>query len=113
MHELSLCAAIADIAVRRSGEGQVEVIHVRIGQLRQVVPDTLLFCWSLVTAGTDLDTAALEIERVPAVLRCRACDTEQPLDDRVAFACAGCGSLDVGVIAGEEFLVTALELTKV
>jgi Zn finger protein HypA/HybF involved in hydrogenase expression len=26
------------------------------------------------------------------------------------FACAGCGGIDVQVVAGEEFLITSLEL---
>jgi hydrogenase nickel incorporation protein HypA/HybF len=113
MHELSLCAAIADIATRRSGEHRVEVIHVRIGQLRQVVPDTLQFCWSLLVEGTDLGATTLEIERVPAILRCRNCHTEHPIADTAAFVCVGCGGVHVDVVAGEEFLVTALDLERV
>ena len=113
MHELSLCGAIADIANRRAGERSVEVVRVRIGQLRQVVPDTLIFCWSMVTSGTDLDGAQLELERVPAVLECRGCGARLELGDQFAFACAGCGGLDVVAVAGEEFDVTSLELAGV
>ena len=57
----------------------VEVIHVQIGQLRQVVPDTLVFCWSLVTADTALDGSVLEVERIPALLKCRQCGAESDL----------------------------------
>ena len=110
MHELSLCGAIADIVARRAGERQVDVIHVRIGQLRQVVPDTLEFCWSMVSSGTELDGSALAISRIPAVLVYRSCGTEGGLGDDICFACSACGGVDVEVRAGEEFLVTELEL---
>ncbi len=112
MHELSLCGAIADIATRRAGERSVEVIHVQIGQLRQVVPDTLVFCWSLVTADTALDGSVLEVERVPALLKCRQCGAESDLSDSFTFVCTGCAGIDVAIISGEELLVTAVELVE-
>ena len=113
MHELSLCGAIVDIATRQAGTRRVDAVHVRIGDLRQVVPETLTFCWAMVTSGSELDGAALEIERVPAMLRCRDCKEQHGMADSIAFACASCGSIDVEVVAGEEFLVTALDLVKV
>ena len=113
MHELSLCGAIADIVSRRAEGREVEIVHVRIGQLRQVVPDTLTFCWSLVVADTSLQRARLDIERVGAQLRCRQCGCVFDLGDQLGFACAQCAGLDVEVVRGEEFDVTALELTPV
>jgi hydrogenase nickel incorporation protein HypA/HybF len=113
VHELALCGAIADIVTRRSGERRVAVVHVRIGELRQVVPDTLAFCWSMVTDATELVDAELEVERVPAELHCRACDQTLPMNDAITIICAACGSFDVEVTAGEEFDVTALELAVV
>lgn len=110
MHELSLCGAIADIACRRAGDRRVSAVHVRIGQLRQVVPDTLTFCWTLVVEGTELDGSALEVERVAAVLRCRSCAAEFGLIPPGALACTSCGNLDADVLTGEELDVTALSL---
>lgn len=113
MHELSLCGAIADIVTRRAGDARVGAIHVQVGQLRQVVPDTLEFCWSMIIAGTELDGSLLEIERIPAVLRCRSCGEQNHLGAVLTFACVACGGVDVEVVAGEEFLVTELELAEV
>jgi hydrogenase nickel incorporation protein HypA/HybF len=110
VHELSLCGAIGDIVTRRAADRKVEIVHVQVGQLRQVVPDTLIFCWSLVTADTALDGSVLEVERIDAALKCHACGTEQGLGETMVFACQGCGGLELEVIAGEEFLVTTLEL---
>ena len=113
MHELSLCGAIADIVTRRAGERHVAAVHLRIGVLRQVVPDTLAFCWSMVTDDTDLGGAALEVERVDAVLHCRECRRTLPMGEAVSLACTGCGSFAVDVVAGDEFEVTALDLAAV
>lgn len=110
MHELSLCAAIADIATRTAGGRPVAAVHIRIGQLRQVVPDTLEFCWSMLIAETELAQAALVIERVDAVLACRSCGGESPFDEELMFVCSHCGGTDVRVQSGDEFDVTALDL---
>jgi hydrogenase nickel incorporation protein HypA/HybF len=110
VHELALCGAIADIATRTAGERQVAAVHVRIGELRQVVPDTLAFCWSMVTADTELADCELDVERVAAVLHCAGCGQQHEMAGRLSFACPACGGTDVSVVAGEEFLVTAVDL---
>lgn len=113
MHELSLCGAIADIASRRAEGRPVRTIHLTVGQLRQVVPDSLLFCWTMVTEGTDLDGSNLALVPVPARLRCRTCQVDFALTSPPAFACPSCTGLNVAVVAGEEFEVTALEFACV
>jgi hydrogenase nickel incorporation protein HypA/HybF len=110
MHELSLCGAIAEIVSRRAAGRRVDVVHLQIGQLRQVVPDALTFCWSMLTEDTDLGGSVLDVDRVPAVLICRTCAVRSALAEPPALVCAGCGGLDVAIEAGEEFAVTALDL---
>jgi hydrogenase nickel incorporation protein HypA/HybF len=110
VHELSICGAIADIVSRRAGDRPVRVINLRVGQLRQVVPDTLAYCWELVSAGTFLDGSRLAIERVPARLHCRGCGSEAEIGDLPVFICVSCGGTDTRVVAGEEFLITSLDL---
>ena len=112
MHELSVCGSIAGIVERRAAGREVRVIHVRVGQLRQIVPDTLVYCWDLLCTDTTLAGSRLEVESVPARIRCRACDRTADLGDMPVFACANCNGLDVEVVAGEEFLITALDLAE-
>lgn len=113
MHELSICGSIADIVTRRAAQRQVETIHVRIGQLRQVVPDTLVYCWSLATADTELGGSVLEVESVPARVACRDCGQTTDIGDFPVFVCNTCNGVDVSVVSGEEFLITALDLAMV
>lgn len=110
MHELSICSSIAGIAARHAAGRQVSVINVRVGQLRQIVPDTLIYCWSLVSEGTSLAGSRIEVEAVPARVRCRQCGQTTDVGSVPSFACGGCGSIDVEIAAGEEFLITSLEL---
>jgi hydrogenase nickel incorporation protein HypA/HybF len=112
MHELSVCASIADIVSRRAAERRVAAIHLRIGQLRQIVPDTLLYCWSVLSADTELDGSVLEVENVRARIICNECGQETEVGEFPLFVCAACNGADVKVIAGEEFLITALDLVE-
>lgn len=110
MHELSLCQSIVDI-VDRSREGRrVVTVELTIGQLRQVVPETLASCWELVTHASDLAGSQLQIEHVPVELDCRACGSRGAMADELVIGCPRCGSRQVRVVRGEEFVVTALEL---
>jgi hydrogenase nickel incorporation protein HypA/HybF len=62
MHELALSRAIVDAALRHAEGRPVEVVHVRLGDLRQAVPRSLAFCFEIVARGTDCESAELEIE---------------------------------------------------
>ncbi|WP_233151370.1 hydrogenase maturation nickel metallochaperone HypA [Mycobacterium lehmannii] len=95
-----------------AGHGAVRIVNVRIGAMRQIVPDTLVYCWSLVTEGSDLHGAQLHVEQVPATIRCRACGHEHVLDAPIML-CPACESANVALVSGDEFLITSLELEKV
>lgn len=110
MHELSICSSIAGIAARHAAGRPVTVINVRVGQLRQIVPDTLVYCWELVSAGTPLAGSRIAVETVPARIRCQACGRTADIGDVPSLRCGGCGGTDVAIVAGEEFLITSLEL---
>jgi hydrogenase nickel incorporation protein HypA/HybF len=110
VHELSICGSIADIVSRRAADRRVETIHLRVGQLRQVVPDTLAFCWTMVSADTTLDGSVLDIEHIPARLECRDCGAMTELDYVPILVCSACTSTATTVVSGEEFLITALDL---
>ena len=79
MHELSICGSIADIVTRRAAGRSVKVINVRVGQLRQIVPDTLVYCWELVSADTSLAGSRISVESVPG--RGTSFVVEFPLED--------------------------------
>jgi hydrogenase nickel incorporation protein HypA/HybF len=109
MHELALSEAIADAVVARADSRSVTEARVRIGFLRQVVPDALAFAWEMVTEGTTLDGCALAIEHVPAVVACGGCGAHCVLTVPI-LVCGACGSTDVELRSGDEFLLVSIEL---
>jgi hydrogenase nickel incorporation protein HypA/HybF len=111
MHELSLCQAIADV-VRPYADGRhVDIVRVRIGALRQVVPDSLSFCWTLVRDYEEMPDAQLQLEFVNAEVRCRSCGRQSTITSRWSLLCAHCEGADVEVLRGDEFLVTSLDVS--
>lgn len=113
MHELSLCHAIAGVVKPHAAGRHIEVVHVRVGALRQVVPESLEFCWALVCQHLDdtmVDTE-LELEFVTAEVVCRACEQRSQIQSRWSVCCPACESADVEVVRGNEFLVTSVQVS--
>ena len=110
MHELSLSSAIVNTVVKHAAGRPVSVVSLRVGQLRQVVPDTLEFYFAFVAEGTVCEGARLEQEFVPALVRCPSCSDEWGLDVPI-FRCPQCGGA-AEVVSGEEFEVESIEVEE-
>ena len=111
MHELSLSGAIVNTAVKHADGRRVKLVSMRIGALRQVVPDTLEFYYDIDSKGTVCEGAVLSQEIVPARARCDACLAEWDLDLPL-FLCEECGGAGRPV-TGEEFEVESIEIVEV
>ncbi|MGH2850139.1 MAG: hydrogenase maturation nickel metallochaperone HypA [Solirubrobacteraceae bacterium] len=111
MHELSLSSAIVNTAVKHAGGRRVTLVSLRVGALRQVVPDTLEFYFEFVARGTPCEGARLELELIEARLRCEACEHEWDIAIP-AFRCPGCESGAVSVASGDEFEVESIEVEE-
>ena len=106
MHELAITQSVVDAVTERTGSAPVAAVRVWVGRLAGVVPDAMRFCFELVTAGTPLEGAALEIEQPEGLGRCRDCGKEFLLPDLVLLC--PCGSADVEVLAGRELAVASV-----
>ncbi|HWE66651.1 MAG TPA: hydrogenase maturation nickel metallochaperone HypA [Acidimicrobiales bacterium] len=111
MHELSVCDAIVGTTMKHAHGRPVTQVTVRIGHLRQVVPDALQFGWEILTDSTDLKGCALVIEQVPATVACQECGAESTLDMPI-LCCGSCGSFEVKLLSGEEFLIVSMDLAE-
>ncbi len=111
VHELSLCQAIAGVVKPHAQGRHIDVVRVRVGALRQVVPESLEFCWSLIRDHEDLPGAELELELIAAEVKCRSCQKHSQIESRWSVCCPHCTSADVEVVRGNEFLVTSLDVT--
>ncbi|HEY2601137.1 MAG TPA: hydrogenase maturation nickel metallochaperone HypA [Thermoleophilaceae bacterium] len=111
MHELSLSSAIVNTVVKHADGRRVTVVSMRIGALRQVVPDTLEFYFGFVSKGTVCEGARLEQELIPARVRCDPCGREWEIDMPI-FRCPGCGGA-AEVASGSEFEVESIDVEEV
>ncbi len=110
MHELAITQSVVDAVTERTGDARVTAVRVRVGRLAGVVPDAMRFCFELVTAGTPLDGAALEIEQPEGRGRCRACGAAFVVPDLILLC--PCGSADVDVVAGRELAVASVVIDE-
>jgi hydrogenase nickel incorporation protein HypA/HybF len=111
VHELSLSSAIVNTVVKHAAGRRVTLVSMRVGRLRQVVPDTLEFYFGFVARDTMCEGARLEQEIVEATLRCNPCGTTWAIEIP-AFRCPACGGSDVEVAAGNEFEVESIEVEE-
>jgi hydrogenase nickel incorporation protein HypA/HybF len=110
VHELAITQSLVDAVTEHTGGAPVVAVRLRVGRLSGVVPDAMRFCFELVTEGTPLQGAALDIEEPAGRARCRSCTEEFALQDLVLLC--PCGSADVEVLGGRELAVASVEVAE-
>ena len=111
MHELSLSSAIVNTVAKHADGRRVSVVNLRVGKLRQVIPDTLEFYFEFVARDSVCEGARLEQELIDARLRCRPCAREWAIEIP-AFRCPTCGGSEVEIATGNEFEVESIEIEE-
>ena len=111
MHELSLSSAIVNTVAKHADGRRVTAVNLRVGRLRQVIPDTLEFYFEFVARGTVCEGARVETETIDARLACRGCGADWQIEIP-AFRCPRCGAGDVAVASGDEFEVESIEVEE-
>jgi len=111
VHELSLSSAIVNTVAKHAEGRPVAVVSLRVGRLRQVVPDTLDFYFEFVARGSVCEGARLEQELIEARLRCHGCTHEWAIEIP-AFRCPACAGSDVEIATGDEFEVESIEIEE-
>lgn len=114
MHEMSIARSLLEVIEQYAPTNdsvRVKVVRLKIGELAGVIPDSLRFCFEVVSEGTVAQGAELVIETVPLVGRCQACGTDFHVEGYV-FLCPRCDSPQVELISGNELDVIELELEE-
>jgi hydrogenase nickel incorporation protein HypA/HybF len=111
VHELSLSSAIVNTVAKHADGRRVSVVNLRVGKLRQVIPDTLEFYFEFVARDSVCEGARLEQVLIDARLRCRPCAQEWAIEIP-AFRCPTCGGSEVEIAAGNEFEVESIEIEE-
>ena len=112
MHELSIAQNIFDLVEENvSGKDRIKVINInlRLGEISGVIPESLEFCFEVITKGTQLENALLKIEKIPLTAKCNSCSLEFCIKNLIFF-CPGCDSSDIKILTGTEMQVSEIEI---
>jgi hydrogenase nickel incorporation protein HypA/HybF len=108
MHELAITEGVVAAVLERLPQARVTGVRLEIGALSGVVADSVRFCFDLVTEGTSLEGAALDIDEPPARCQCRDCGAEFEPDWPVVLC--PCGSADVAVLSGDDLRIVSVRV---
>lgn len=108
---MSIAQSVLDVALeegRRHGLKRISVIKLQVGALAAVVPDSLEFCFEMLSRDTVAAGAELDIETVPIVARCSACRELFEVENYV-FLCPQCEEPALELISGRELSLVSIE----
>ncbi|HPE91941.1 MAG TPA: hydrogenase maturation nickel metallochaperone HypA [Synergistales bacterium] len=112
MHELSLVSSVVgSLEELAMGKGwkRITKVTLKIGKMRQVIPEVMVFSFSVASRGTIMEGSELEILEVPVRNRCLSCgeNWEGP-----TFLCPGCGGSEVETESGMEMDLESVEVEE-
>jgi hydrogenase nickel incorporation protein HypA/HybF len=112
MHELSATESLLRIVLdeaAKAGATKVTRISLKIGEWSTFVPDSIEFCFGIVSPGTAAEGAELDIEMIPVTYRCNGCGFEFAPQVET-LGCPKCGGRSTVLLTGREFYIDSLEV---
>ncbi|MFZ0218407.1 MAG: hydrogenase maturation nickel metallochaperone HypA, partial [Candidatus Dormiibacterota bacterium] len=89
---MAITQGVVAAICERLPDDDVIRVKLEIGKLSGVMADSVRFCFEIVSAGTPLAGASLEIDEPAGSARCRACGALSALPDLILLC--DCGSTD-------------------
>ena len=111
MHELSIAQNILDIVDETmNGEtGRLLEVAVEIGELVAVVPESLEFCYGVLTENSKYSGSKLIIKILPVEAYCQDCHQKFEVKE-FNFTCPICNSVNLKMVQGKELKISHLEV---
>jgi len=113
MHEMSIAQSIFEIVqetLAKEDGVQLKEVVLEIGELVAVVPDSLQFCYTVLTEQTPYQGSKLTINIIPLKGMCKTCGHCFRIE-KMWFSCPRCESTDLDVMQGQELKISHLEVT--
>lgn len=115
MHELSIVESLIDqvreTLAEQDEDGRVLKLELSIGRLSGVSCEAVRLAFGLLSAGTVVEGAEIEIRQPKAVSNCRDCGAISEIDDLV-IVCPVCGSGDISIEGGRELLLHSIDVQE-
>lgn len=112
MHELAITQNIIEISseeAEKHNAQKVKEIRIRVGELSGLIPDCIQYYFDIASKGTRVEGAKLIIDKVSIAIRCNECGFEEELAAK-SYTCSNCGSYNIKITRGKEFLIDSLEV---
>ncbi|HDZ90961.1 MAG: hydrogenase maturation nickel metallochaperone HypA [Deltaproteobacteria bacterium] len=112
MHEMSIAQSLLDIIREEMQKNNARILRsvsLDIGQLSAIVPESLSFCFEVMTSGTELEGAQLIMNMVPLRGVCRDCGREFEIRD-YAFECPHCSGPHIDTVSGQGLSIVEMEV---
>jgi hydrogenase nickel incorporation protein HypA/HybF len=112
MHQRAITESLLEIAMRhaqQAGAKRITDLYLVIGQLSSFIDESVQFYWDILSEDTIAEKATLHFRRIPVEMVCLDCQHHYSPGD-TDFACPDCSSSRVKVVAGEEFLLEAIDV---
>ena len=117
MHELSIVSSIVETVTETlaalpdtSRGARVLEVRLRVGALASVIPESLEFCWGIVSEGTPLEGSKLVVNVLPVVIHCVPCGQDAELEGVQSFRCPRCGEPCSDMRQGRELEIDSIEI---
>lgn len=114
MHEYSIVQGVLDAVIPAAvdaGATRVTKVRLKVGEMTEVVRDSLDFMWDLCCEdrGAITSGAALEVEMVMPRSACLQCGHEFE-HDRFHLHCPSCGSASTMLLSGRELEIASMDV---
>ena len=115
MHEMGIALEIIDIVKSSippdTPNARVVKVHLQVGRLSAIVPESLRFCFEIAARDTPLAGAELNIEEIPVVALCKDCQHRWTITGP-AFSCENCESGSIELLSGRELDIRSIEIAE-
>src|SRR4051812_34926434 len=112
MHEFSVMTYLLEAVeeqARQSGASKVLSINLTVGERAGIVEDSLSFYFDMLTPGTLVEGARLNITCLPIRFHCERCSSDYaPVG--ADFCCPRCAVIGQMVSDGSELLIDSIEI---
>jgi len=137
LHELSMASSIFEAVLEvasKHGAKRVLEVTIEVGELTLLNPEQLSLAFKVLSEGTMVEGAKLEVKVVKARARCNRCNEEwdvglsdlAPTIDHLTFltcpacdskkffkrVCPKCGGADFDFVAGKELVIKSIKIEK-
>lgn len=114
MHEVSICQSILktiETEFDNKDLANVREIHLKVGILSCIEPETLKHVFQYIIADTPFQNAALHIDMVEVAAECENCGHTFKVE-KYKFVCPQCGGAVSNITEGKELLIHKIILEE-